>query len=126
VRAVDHYRKADRLEAQQAVFDAASFSEAVINLCHAAAHHLVCAGLEWQGVDPHSYEHVVCIHSIKLKQVDASADVQAAWGKLEQLRPKGLYGRETSEQEALEARGYLAAIRGWAQRLRPPEESEKE
>ncbi|HLW01138.1 MAG TPA: hypothetical protein VKT82_20945 [Ktedonobacterales bacterium] len=46
MKALDHYGKADRLEGQQAVFDAASFSEAIINLCHAAAHHLVCAGLE--------------------------------------------------------------------------------
>ncbi len=119
MKALDHYGKADRLERQQAIFDAANFSEAIINLCHAAAHHLVCAGLEWQGVDPQSYGHAHSKHPSKLKQVSASADVQAAWGKLEQLRSKALYGSETSEQEALDARAYLAIIRAWAQALHP-------
>lgn len=119
MKALDHYSKADRLEGQQTVFNPSSFSEAIINLCHAAAHHLVCAGLEWQGVDPQSYGHAHSKHPGKLKQVGAPSDVQAAWGKLEQLRSKALYGGETSEQEALDARSYLATVRTWAQGLRP-------
>jgi hypothetical protein len=119
VRALDHYGKADRLERQQAVFGPDSFSETIINLCHAAAHHLVCAGLEWMGVDPQSYGHVHSKHPSKLKQVSAPSEVQSAWGKLEQLRSKALYGGETSEQEALDARGYLTTIRAWAQSLHP-------
>ncbi|HEY7355774.1 MAG TPA: hypothetical protein VH590_04875 [Ktedonobacterales bacterium] len=119
MKALDHYSKADRLEGQQAIFSAASFSEGIINLCHAAGHHLVCAGLEWQGVDPQSYGHVHSKHISKLKQVNAPSAVESAWGKLEQLRSRALYGGETSEQEALDARGHLAAIRAWAQSLHP-------
>ncbi len=119
MKALDHYGKADRLERQQAVFSPDSFSEAIINLCHAAAHHLVCAGLEWLGVDPQSYGHVHSKHISKLKQVGAPSAVQAAWGKVEQLRSKALYGGETSEQEALDARGYLATIRAWVQSAHP-------
>ncbi|HLW01137.1 MAG TPA: hypothetical protein VKT82_20940 [Ktedonobacterales bacterium] len=51
--------------------------------------------------------------------MSAPSAVQAAWGKLEQLRSKALYGGETSEQEALDARDYLAAIRAWALSLHP-------
>jgi hypothetical protein len=111
--------KARRVAQQQAALAAADYSEAIITLCHGAAHHVVCAGLEQAGVDPQSYGHLHSKHPRHLKQVGAPASVLAAWEQLERLRSKSLYGGETTAAEAAEARRHLSTLQVWAQVLRP-------
>ena len=118
-KAADHYGKAESLQQQQAELDAARMSDAIITLCHGAAHHFVCAGLEWLGSDPQSYGHLHSKHPGHLKQVGAPAAVLEAWQQIERLRSRALYGGETTASEAAAVRGYLATIQTWAQGLHP-------
>lgn len=118
-KAADHYGKAESLQQQQEALDTTRMPDAIIMLCHGAAHHFVCAGLEWLGSDPQSYGHLHSKHPGHLKQVGAPASVLEAWQQIERLRSRALYGGETTTSEAAIARDYLATIQAGAQGLRP-------
>lgn len=119
MKAPDHYSKGERLDQQQASLDPATFSETIVSVCHGAAHHFVCAGLEWAGINHEQYGHAHSKHPTLLKQAKAPLAVQAAWSDLERLRTKAFYGSGTTDAAVAEARAYLATIKGWARSLHP-------
>ncbi len=114
----DHYSKGEKLEQQQASLDAAAYSETIISICHGAAHHFVCAGLEWAGMNHEQHGHMHGKHPTLLKQAKAPATVRTAWDDLEHLRTKAFYGSGTNSAAVIEARTYLATIKEWAKSIR--------
>lgn len=119
MKAQDHYDKALRMQSQQVALDALNFSEIIIDVAHVAAHHAICAALEWLGDDPQGWGHAHGKFAGHLKGVQAPREVLEAWNQLERLRTKSFYGGATTSDEATEARGHLAAIQAWAQGLHP-------
>lgn len=119
MKAVDHYSKGERIEQQQADLNLATHSGTIANNCHGAAHHFVCAGLAWAGINHEQHGHAHSKHPSLLKQAAAPAEVQSAWDGLERLRTKAFYGSSTDDTGAADARKHLATIKEWAKSLHP-------
>ena len=119
MKANDHFRKADHFFVRQQRLDVGEDSEIIASTCHAAAHHYVCAALEWLGHDPQRYGHKHSKHPAALRDANAPPDIREAWREVEELRNRGLYGGGVDQQEAEEARNYLLRIQAWAASCRP-------
>ena len=116
MKALDHYNQGERLEQQQANLDAASYSETIPGVCHGAAHHYICAGLEWAGV---KHGHAYSKHSTRLWQAAIPTEIPTAWDRLDRLLAATFIGEEINGPSAQDARTHLATIKGWAQSLHP-------
>lgn len=119
MKADDHFRKAEHFLVRQQRLDVAEDSEIIASTCHAAAHHYVCAALEWLGHDPQRYGHKHSKHPAALRDANVLLTVQEAWKKLEELRNRGLYGGGVDQQEAEQARILLLQIQVWAASCHP-------
>ena len=119
MKALDHYSKGERLEQQQATLDSTTHSETIANNCQGAAHHFVCAGMQWAGINHEQAGHAHSKHPTMLKQAGAPDSVRSAWDGLERLRTRAFYGSGIDNVAAADARAYLATIKGWAQSLHP-------
>ncbi|HEY7125358.1 MAG TPA: hypothetical protein VH540_15495 [Ktedonobacterales bacterium] len=119
MKAPGHYSRGEHLEQQQATLDPATHSETIVSNCQGAAHHFVCAGMQWAGINHEQAGHVHSKHPSMLKQAAAPGIVQQAWNDLERLRTRAFYGSGTDSAGAADARLYLATIKGWAQSLHP-------
>lgn len=119
MKALDHYNKGERLDQQQASLDTAMYSETIVSICHGAAHHFICAGLEWTGVNHERHGHVHSKHPALLKQTAAPAEVRSAWDDLERLRTRAFYGTGANGTTVADARDDLKTIKEWAQRGQP-------
>ena len=119
MKAPDHYSKAERLEQQQASLDTATYGETIVSICHGAAHHFVCAGLEWAGINHEQHGHIHSKHPALLKQAAAPADVRGAWDDLERLRTRAFYGSGTNNSAVADARDDVITIKEWAQQGHP-------
>ncbi len=119
MKADDHFRKAEHFLVRQQRLDAIEDSEIITSTCHAAAHHDVCAALEWLGHDPQRYGHKHSKHPAALRDANAPPAIRETWQNLEELRNRGLYGGGVDQEEAEQARTLLLRIQAWVASCRP-------
>lgn len=119
MKANDHFRKAEHFLVRQQRLDVSEDSDMIASGCHAAAHHYICAALEWLGHDPQRYGHKHSKHPAVLRDVNAPLAIREAWQQLEELRNRGFYGGGVDQREAEQARNLLLRIQAWAASCHP-------
>ncbi len=119
MKALDHYQKAVQLE-QRATqsLSAPEDADLLVSAFQAAAHHYICAGLEWLGHDPQQYGHLHSKHAVNMKAAAVDQPVINAWLAIENARNKAFYGTGATPAQVSEARRHLADLRAWADGLR--------
>jgi hypothetical protein len=119
MKAHAHFDKGEEFERQQADLDPATHWAAIVATCHGAAHHLLCAGIEWAGVNHERHGHTHSYHPQLLNAAGAPDPVKAAWLDLEKLHTRVTYGAGADGVESARARTHLATIKRWAQSVHP-------
>jgi hypothetical protein len=90
MKPLDHFARGESLEQEQMVLAPVTHPATVIGACHAVAHHYLCAGADWAGINHERAGHNHTKHPALLKDAGAPAEIAEAWKHLEDLRAKGV------------------------------------